>query len=109
MPSGAAHRLIGLWPTDLPVVYRSRITLSGIPARTGPHVELLAVAELLTQWAADAEPVLRVDAELASVEQGVNVRSKQKPVVDAVFAAHSPLLGNGRMCAAAERGGSCLP
>ena len=109
MPSGAAHRLIGLWPIDLPVVYRSRITLSGIPARACPHVELLEVAELLTQLAADVEPALRVDSELASVEQGVNVRSKQKPVVDAVFAAHSPPLGNGRMCTAAERGGSRLP
>jgi hypothetical protein len=50
-------------------------------------VELVAVAEVGPQAGADVQPVARVDAEVAAVKQGVNVRSQQEPVVEPVLAA----------------------
>ena len=49
-------------------------------------VELLAVAEVGTQPRADEEPVAGIDAEIAAVEQGVDVGSQQQSVVEAVLA-----------------------
>ena len=53
----------------------------------GLGVEPLAVAEILTQPWADPQPVGGIDAEVAAVEQGVDVRSQEKAVVQAMLTA----------------------
>jgi hypothetical protein len=67
----------------------------------GLGVELVSVAELRSQPGTDVQAVARVDAEVAAVKQGVDVRSQQEPVVEPVLAA----LGDRAMCAASRTGG----
>jgi hypothetical protein len=52
-----------------------------------PGVEAVAVAEVVAQPRADSQPVGGVDAEVAAVEQGVDVRSQQQAIVQAVLAS----------------------
>ena len=52
----------------------------------GLGVELIAVLEVLTQPWAHKQPVDGINGEVSAVEQGVDVRPEQQPVVEAVFA-----------------------
>jgi hypothetical protein len=51
----------------------------------GPSVELIAVPELLAQPSAHEQPVGGINGEVSAVEQGVDIRPEQQPVVEAVF------------------------
>lgn len=57
--------------------------------RPGPVVELLPVSEVGSQSWADMEPVAGIDTEVATVEEGVDVRAQQQAVVDPVLAAEA--------------------
>ena len=52
----------------------------------GPGVELIAVLEVLAQPWAHEQPVGGINGEVSAVEQGVDVRPEQQPVVEAVLA-----------------------
>jgi len=52
----------------------------------GPGVELIAVLEVLAQPWAHEQPVGGINGEVSAVEQGVDVRSEQQSVVEAVLA-----------------------
>ena len=52
-------------------------------------VEAVAVAEVIAQPRANPQPVSGIDAEVAAVEQGVNVRSQQEAVVQAMLTARA--------------------
>lgn len=51
-----------------------------------PGVELIAVLEVLAQPRAHEQPVGGINGEVSAVEQGVDVRPEQQPVVEAVLA-----------------------
>src|SRR5258708_38543290 len=52
----------------------------------GHSVELVAVAEVLSQPGTNPQAVFRVDAEVSAVEQRVDIGSEQQPVVEPVLA-----------------------
>jgi Adenylate and Guanylate cyclase catalytic domain len=52
----------------------------------GPGVELLAVVEVLAQPRAHEQPVPGINGEVSAVEQGMDVRPEQQPVVETVLA-----------------------
>lgn len=54
---------------------------------SGTLVELLAIAEFLTQSRTDVQPVTRVHAEVTKVKQRVRVRPQQESVVKPVLTA----------------------
>jgi hypothetical protein len=53
----------------------------------GHGVELIAVTEVLAQPGADEKAVAGVNTDVSAVEEGVDVRPEQQPVVEAVLAA----------------------
>ena len=52
----------------------------------GSGVKLIAVLKVLAQPRAHQQPIMGIDGEVSAVEQGVDVRSEQQSVVEAVLA-----------------------
>ncbi len=52
-----------------------------------PGVELVTITEVLTQSRANEQTVPGINADVSTVEEGVNVRPEQQSVVEAVLAA----------------------
>src|ERR1039457_2502881 len=69
----------GVWTVDPPLRHDDRLA--------GSRIELFAISKLVAQPRAHEKSVLRVDARVATVVQGVHVRPQQEPVVQAMFPA----------------------